>query len=55
LTATYAIVRKNLVNRLADVAQGTITGNAPSVNKLREITEDEVKQWRSTHRGESEK
>jgi hypothetical protein len=25
------------------------------VNKLREITEDEVKQWRGIHRGESEK
>jgi hypothetical protein len=36
------------VSRAADLAQGVITGNAPTVNKLREITEQEVETWRSS-------
>lgn len=47
-TATYAVSRKNVVGRLAEVAQGVVTGSAPAVNKLREITEQEVVTWRSS-------
>jgi hypothetical protein len=47
-TATYAVTRKSAVSRMADLAQGVITGNAPSVNKLREISEEEVETWRSS-------
>jgi hypothetical protein len=49
-TATYAIVRKNFAARAADVAQGMITGNVPSVNKLREISHEEVEAWRASQR-----
>ncbi|KAK4213845.1 putative BLI-3 blue-light-inducible Bli-3 protein [Rhypophila decipiens] len=48
-TAHYAISTKNILGRVAEVAQGTITGKPASVNKLREISEEEVKQWRSSH------
>ncbi|KAK4188770.1 hypothetical protein QBC35DRAFT_495530 [Podospora australis] len=48
-TAHYAISQKNMVSHLAEVAQGTITGKPASVNRLREISEAEVSQWRSTH------
>jgi hypothetical protein len=49
VSVTYSITSKNFISRVADVAQGTITGNMPSINKLREINESEVQQWRSTH------
>ncbi|PSR78775.1 hypothetical protein BD289DRAFT_443446 [Coniella lustricola] len=49
VSATYAIVAKNIVSRAVEVAQGTITGKPAAINKLRELTEEEVKQWRSSH------
>jgi len=47
-TATYAVSRKNAIGRVAEVAQGVVTGNAPAVNKLREISEQEIETWRSS-------
>jgi len=49
-TATYAIVRKNVASRAVDLAQGIITGNSPAVNKLRELSEQEVETWRASQR-----
>ena len=49
VTAHYSISSKNIIGRVAEVAQGTITGKPAAVNKLREISEDEVKKWRSSH------
>ncbi|KAL8809349.1 MAG: hypothetical protein Q9223_007937 [Gallowayella weberi] len=43
-TATYAITSKTMLGRGVEVAKGTITGSAPSVNKLRELSEDELKE-----------
>ncbi|KAI0017220.1 hypothetical protein F4780DRAFT_756428 [Xylariomycetidae sp. FL0641] len=48
-TATFAITDKTILGRLAEVAKGTVTGEAASVNKLREIDEAEVKAWRASH------
>merc|ERR1712093_356632 len=50
VTATYAVVRKNAVSRAAEMAQGVITGKAPAVNKLREISEQELSTWRSSNK-----
>jgi len=47
-TATYALVRKNAVARGVELAQGVITGKAASVNKLREISKEEIETWRSS-------
>ena len=47
VTATYAIVNQNIVGRGVEFAKGVATGSAPNVNKLREISEDEVKQCES--------
>ncbi|TVY14644.1 Protein bli-3 [Lachnellula arida] len=47
-TATYAVIRKNAISRAAEVAQGVITGKAASVNKLREITAEEILTWRAS-------
>lgn len=49
-TATYAVVRKNAVSRAAEMAQGVVTGKAPAVNKLRELSEQEVETWRSSNK-----
>ena len=46
-TATYATSRKNMIARGVEMVQGVITGEAPAVNKLREISEEEMGQWRS--------
>ncbi|KAL8981072.1 MAG: hypothetical protein Q9177_005687 [Variospora cf. flavescens] len=43
-TATYAISEGSLVSRGYQVAKGTVTGQAANVNKLREITEEELQQ-----------
>ncbi|KAI1381245.1 hypothetical protein F4677DRAFT_402486 [Hypoxylon crocopeplum] len=47
-SVTYAVTDKTVVGRVAEVAKGTITGEAAGVNKLREISEKEVQQWRAT-------
>ncbi|RDW91914.1 hypothetical protein BP5796_01308 [Coleophoma crateriformis] len=47
-TATYALVRKSAIARAAEMAQGVITGSAPAVNKLRELSEQEILTWRSS-------
>jgi len=49
VTATYAVTDKTFVSRVAEIAKGTVTGEVASVNKLREISESEVLQWRSIH------
>jgi general stress protein 26 len=49
-TATYALVRKSAISRGVEIAQGLVTGKAASVNKLREINEQEVATWRSSNK-----
>ncbi|KAH8199162.1 hypothetical protein TruAng_006693 [Truncatella angustata] len=46
-TATYAITDKTFIGYAVEVAKGAVTGEAASVNKLREISSTEVQQWRS--------
>jgi general stress protein 26 len=48
-TVQYAIARSNMISRGIEIAQGVVTGNAPQINKLRHITEQETSQWRSQH------
>ena len=43
-TATYAIAVKTMMGRAAEIVKGVATGSAPNVNKLRELTEDELQQ-----------
>ena len=49
-TATYAVVRKSAVSRVAEVAQGMVTGKAASVNKLRELSEQEIETWKASNK-----
>ena len=43
-TATYAIAQGTILGRGGEIAKGVITGSAPKVNKLREISEQELEQ-----------
>ncbi|KAK7729107.1 BLI-3 blue-light-inducible Bli-3 protein [Cytospora paraplurivora] len=45
-SAVYSIVSKNILSRAIEIGKGAITGQAAAVNKLREISETEVSQWR---------
>lgn len=44
LTAQYAISRRTRVGGMIEVAKGMVTGEAPSVNKLRYLDESELEQ-----------
>lgn len=57
-TATYAIAAKSMLGRGAEIIKGVVTGEAAKVNKLREITGEELVEWRkvsgsgeSSHKG----
>ncbi|KAG8528222.1 uncharacterized protein KY384_007139 [Bacidia gigantensis] len=45
-TATYAINDGTIIGRGIEVVKGAVTGEAPKVNKLREISEQELQQCR---------
>ncbi|MCJ1455613.1 BLI-3 blue-light-inducible Bli-3 protein [Mycoblastus sanguinarius] len=44
VTATYAIATGTSLGRGVDIVKGAITGSSPKVNKLREISEEELQQ-----------
>lgn len=48
-TITYAISNRTAIGRIVQVAEGIVTGAPAQVNKLREISASEIKEWRSTH------
>ncbi|KAK4146037.1 uncharacterized protein C8A04DRAFT_10173 [Dichotomopilus funicola] len=45
-SAHYAVGSRGVVGHLAQVAQGVVRGKVAGVNKLREIGEEEVREWR---------
>ncbi|KAL9096371.1 MAG: hypothetical protein Q9165_001368 [Trypethelium subeluteriae] len=45
-TAQYAIARRTAVGGFVEFAKGVATGQAPEVNKLRHLSEEELQQWR---------
>ncbi|KAL9049296.1 MAG: hypothetical protein Q9162_007289 [Coniocarpon cinnabarinum] len=49
VTAQYAIASRSSVGGFVEFAKGVATGEAPSVNKLRYIDEQDLKKWRSTN------
>jgi len=46
-TAQYAISQNTVVGSFVEFAKGVATGEAPKVNKLRYLSEQELQQWRS--------
>ncbi|KAL9946210.1 BLI-3 blue-light-inducible Bli-3 protein [Verticillium nonalfalfae] len=47
-TITYAVSHKTFVGKLAQVAEGIVTGSAAQVNKLREISSHDIEKWRAS-------
>lgn len=47
-TATYALARGTKAGGVLEMAKGVVSGSAPKVNKLREISEGEVGTWRTS-------
>lgn len=47
ITAQYAISKKTAIGSFIELAKGVATGEAPNVNKLRQLDEEDIKQWRS--------
>jgi len=46
-TAQYAISNRTAIGGFTEFAKGVVTGEAPQVNKLRHLSEEELSQWRS--------
>jgi hypothetical protein len=46
-TAQYAVSKRTQIGGLVEVAKGIASGNSPNVNKLRQISEAEIQQYRS--------
>ncbi|KAK3111723.1 hypothetical protein LTR53_012730 [Teratosphaeriaceae sp. CCFEE 6253] len=46
-TIQYAVARKTAIGGAIELAKGVITGEAPQVNKLRHLSEEEIQQARS--------
>ncbi|KAK6223166.1 hypothetical protein QIS74_04011 [Colletotrichum tabaci] len=44
---TYAVSNATIVGKVVQLAEGVVTGNAAQVNKLREVSSQEVEQYRS--------
>lgn len=47
-TAQYAVSKKTSIGAFVEVSKSAATGEPPSVNKLRQLSEQEIQQWRST-------
>ena len=46
-TATYAVSNSTTLGSFVELAKGVASGQPPKVNKLRELTESEIQQWKS--------
>jgi general stress protein 26 len=46
-TITYALSTGTMVGRAVEMVKGAVTGEAAQVNKLRELSEEEIKSYRA--------
>jgi len=46
---TYAIAAKGLVGRAVETGKAVVKGETPAINKIREINDAELAEWRQTH------
>jgi general stress protein 26 len=49
VTATYSLPKGWAPSRAVEIIKGAITGDTAEVSFLREISESEISQWRSSH------
>ena len=45
-TATYSVQKGNFISRTIEVAKGSVTGHPASVNRLRELSENDLNTYR---------
>ncbi|RYP07374.1 hypothetical protein DL765_009185 [Monosporascus sp. GIB2] len=48
-SVTYMVTDKTLLGRVSEIAKGAVTGSVATPNKLREVSESEVSEWRASH------
>ncbi|KAL2875440.1 BLI-3 blue-light-inducible Bli-3 protein [Colletotrichum sp. CLE4] len=48
VSITYALSNATFIGKVAQLAEGVVTGSPAKVNKLREVSSQEVEQYRST-------
>jgi len=46
-TVQYAVSRRSLIGEVIEIVKSVSSGDAPAVNKLRHLSEQELSQWRS--------
>ncbi|KAH8699128.1 blue light-inducible protein Bli-3 [Talaromyces proteolyticus] len=49
-SAIHVFPRKGLVGRAVDTGKAIAKGEVPQINKIRELSTDELAQWRNTHK-----
>ncbi|KAJ5987535.1 hypothetical protein N7451_011900 [Penicillium sp. IBT 35674x] len=47
--ATHVVARKGIIGRAVDTVKGAVQGSVPSVNSIRELSAEELAEWRRTH------
>ncbi len=48
ITATYALTHRNAVSRGYEMVKGVVKGDIPDVNKVREISKEEIESCKSS-------
>ncbi|KAJ5738733.1 hypothetical protein N7493_001888 [Penicillium malachiteum] len=47
--ATHVVARKGILGRAVETVKGAVQGNVPAVNSIRELSTEELAEWRQTH------
>ncbi|CAI7641541.1 unnamed protein product [Penicillium bialowiezense] len=47
--ATHVVATKGLLGRAVDTVKGAVQGSVPSINGIRELSKEELAEWRRTH------
>ncbi|KAJ5091432.1 hypothetical protein NUU61_006302 [Penicillium alfredii] len=47
--ATHVVSRKGMLGRAVDTVKGAVRGDVPSINSIRELSLEELAEWRRTH------
>ncbi|CAI7678971.1 unnamed protein product [Penicillium pancosmium] len=48
--ATHVVSRKGILGRAVDTVKGAVQGNVPAINSIRELSLEELAEWRRTHK-----
>ncbi|CAI7666440.1 hypothetical protein N7533_009754 [Penicillium manginii] len=48
--ATHVVSQKGILGRAVDTVKSAVQGNVPAINSIRELSLEELAEWRRTHR-----